>query len=389
MLKEIIFKFSRFLFVGFQLSVVATDNGFPALSGRVTVTVFVTRNRNGPVFDQDQYATTTEESRAIDSPIITVRAVDADNDAVKYRLLVSVPASLYFRINENTGVIYIDSSLQVSSIETFVLNVEAYDVPNQAVSSRSDLTQVTISVTRNPNSPVFTQSFYNTTISEYESVQSLILPVSATDLDSRNTPSGIIRYSVRSISYTPPNGFSQFVISESAGGIYLSQPLIRDGVPNRITITVEARDSALNSKTATATVEVNIIRNLNEPLFTNSIYRSEVYDASAVGTSLFVVTAIDRDRDVPLNRDTPNAEFDYLVDPDYPVADNYFGITKDGIVYVRKSLTSADGRSQFKFWIVALDRSWKPKSSRSEVIVNVTYVVTQPRVVGFDQPLYR
>ena len=46
------------------------------------------------------------------------------------------------------------------------------------------------------------------------------------------TDSGRIKYSIIRSSYTPVNNFAQFVISESAGGIYLSQPLTREGVPN-------------------------------------------------------------------------------------------------------------------------------------------------------------
>ena len=45
---------------------------------------------------------------------------------------------------------------------------------------------------------------------------------------------------------------------------------------------------------------------------------------------------------------TPNAEFDYLIDPEYPYAANYFDITKDGVVYVRSNLQTADGRETFE-----------------------------------------
>jgi len=66
---------------------------------------------------------------------------------------------------------------------------------------------------------------------------------------------------------------------------------------------VQASDSAQNPKSATATVEVNIVRNLNTPLFVQGEYKAAVFDAAAVGTSLFAVTAIDADRTVPLNKD--------------------------------------------------------------------------------------
>ena len=82
---------------------------------------------------------------------------------------------------------------------------------------------------------------------------------------------------------------------------------------------------------------------------------------------------------------TPNAEFDYLIDPEDVYEANYFGITKDGIVYVRSNLQTADGREQFDFHLLAVDKSWKPKSSRARVLVDVTYT-NIIRQLGFSVP---
>ena len=77
--------------------------------------------------------------------------------------------------------------------------------------------------------------------------------------------------------------------------------------------------------------------------------------------------------------------FDYLIDPEYPYEANYFGITKDGIVYVRSNLQTADGRDTFEFYLLAVDKSWKPLSSRAKVIVDVTYTGIVRRL-GFSVP---
>ncbi|KAJ8318063.1 hypothetical protein KUTeg_003154 [Tegillarca granosa] len=282
----------------YVLSIVATDNGYPRLSGQVTLTVNVIHNRNGPIFTSDNYADTIDENFRIGNSILQVRANDADG-----------------------------------------ITVQAEDRPGQQVSPRIATSLVTITVTRNPNGPIFTQSTYNITISEYIAVQTRIISVTANDQDS---PGLIVR----------------------------------------------ARDSAQSPKSATATVYINIVRNINEPIFTSPEYATTVFDAYAVGTSLFVVTAVDADRNVPLNRDTPNAEFDYIVDPDYPYAATFFDVTKDGTVYVRKSLTNADQRSTFQFYIIAIDRSWKPLSSRALVKINVTYTSIEPVNVGFISPSF-
>ena len=189
------------------------------------------------------------------------------------------------------------------------MTVQARDVPGQIASSRFATIQVTVNVRRNPNAPVFLQSLYNLTISEYISVQDLVVTVSATDADSAFSNSGRIRYKIIQASYTPPNQFAQFVISESAGGIYLSQPLTRDGIPNTFSLIVQAQDSATNPKSATATVSINVVRNIHTPIFNPNNYTAQVYDASAIGTSLFTVTATDGDRLEPYNRDVSPGRF--------------------------------------------------------------------------------
>ena len=62
----------------YVLSITAFDNGIPQLSGRVTVTVNVIRNRNGPVFSGNSYETTVDESISTGTSILQVQATDAD-----------------------------------------------------------------------------------------------------------------------------------------------------------------------------------------------------------------------------------------------------------------------------------------------------------------------
>lgn len=62
----------------YVLSITAFDNGIPQLSSRVTVTVNVIRNRNGPVFSGNSYVTTIDESISVGTSILQVQATDAD-----------------------------------------------------------------------------------------------------------------------------------------------------------------------------------------------------------------------------------------------------------------------------------------------------------------------
>lgn len=63
------------------------------------------------------------------------------------------------------------------------MTVRAQDNPGQNAVPRFDTAFVRITVTRNPNTPQFRQSVYNITISEYMSVQDLVINTDATDAD--------------------------------------------------------------------------------------------------------------------------------------------------------------------------------------------------------------
>ncbi|RUS85648.1 hypothetical protein EGW08_006594, partial [Elysia chlorotica] len=375
------------------LVVVATDNGFPRQSTSVRVTVFVVRNRFGPVFQQDVYERTISENVAAGTSILTVLATEQEGDTVRYSLLGTLPASLYFVINPVTGVISTNASIVFDSTTRYQMTVRAVDVPTQAASPRVATAQVFISVTRNPNAPVFETNYYNRTISEYTDIQASILNVRATDRDPINSPSGTIIYNIINIAYDPPtsglnvlNSSDFFVVSQTTGIIYLSKPLTHPRVPDRFILTVQASDSAISAKTDTTQVELNIVRNLNTPLFTEIDYSASIENTWAVGRPLFIVTARDNDINVPLNARTPNADFEYIVDPDYQIADRYFGVTQDGIVFVRESLLSDDRLSYF-FYILAVDKSWQPRVSRAPVTIEITRVDVGERRLGFTQQI--
>lgn len=101
-------------------------------------------------------------------------------------------------------------------------------------------------------------------------------------------------------------------------------------------------------KSATATVYINIVRNQFRPDFTKEEYTAKITDVWAVGRDLFTATAVDNDRQVPLSQNTPNAEFDYIIDPDYVYDVIFFDINKDGVLYVKGDLQDSDGRNQFQ-----------------------------------------
>lgn len=76
------------------------------------------------------------------------------------------------------------------------------------------------------------------------------------------------------------------------------------------------------------------------------------------------------------------------MDKDFADVNQFFDVTKDGKVYVRKSLLNADGRTVFHFRVVAYDRSWQALVGKADCYVTVIYSNTGQRGVGFTLGLY-
>ena len=308
-------------------------------------------------------------------------------------MLSSVPASIYFSVDSSTGIVRVRNSLLQDTTVTYTMTIRAVDTPVQGASSRDALAQVIINVRRNPNTPVFAVSSYNMTVSEYLPVRSVVETMMATDADPANTPSGQVVYSIVDVSYPnpqfniAPQAADFFLASPTTGEIILAQRLSQARVPDVFVLTVEASDSAVPPKSSRATLTVNIVRNIHRPTFTELRYGTSIDDTWAVGRTLFTVTAVDADDSEQYNANTDNAFFDYIIDENYPLAEQYFGVTVDGVVYVRNNLLLDDSSSYF-FYIIAIDRSWQPLSSRAPVTVNVTKTNTEVRTIGFTNRFY-
>ena len=129
----------------YQLSVVVTDDGFPRRFTSIRVTVIVVRNRNGPVFTQDNYEIDITENWAAGAPLsLDVRATDLDGDQIKYTMIGTLPGSLYFRVDENTGVISSNTSIIMDTTVEYRVSVliiitvirlpdETYESPLQLI----------------------------------------------------------------------------------------------------------------------------------------------------------------------------------------------------------------------------------------------------------------
>ena len=139
----------------------------------------------------------------------------------------------------------------------------------------------------NDNEPVFTQAEYRKSVYEDARLNTVLLQVKADDADvGRN----------RKISYSLLNtAGNTFSIDSESGIISLEKSLNRE-VQESYSLTVQARDRGVPSKSSTCSVVIQVL-NINDlpPEFEETSYKANVSEDSLKGTQVTTMHAISRE----------------------------------------------------------------------------------------------
>lgn len=165
----------------YDLHVVAIDNGIPAMSTTVPVTIRILDvNDNSPSFDKPSYAFRITENRPPHSVVGFVTASDSDtSDTLHYKLGAD---SERFSVGDTSGEIMTRVSLNREAQDTYRLIVHVSD---QGVPPNTATIEVEIVVDDiNDNSPVFDRGgHYRVEVKENQPEGTLVSQVSAHDGD--------------------------------------------------------------------------------------------------------------------------------------------------------------------------------------------------------------
>ncbi|XP_011307497.1 DE-cadherin [Fopius arisanus] len=126
------------------LTVLATDNGRPQLDDVCTFKVTIEDvNDNSPVFDKVVYTESVPQDLRIDHEVMRVSATDIDdgnNSVVRYSISSKRPEdSGYFRIDEKTGVIFLNQTIDRDPEYKFRLVARAEDLGREPRGNDIDL----------------------------------------------------------------------------------------------------------------------------------------------------------------------------------------------------------------------------------------------------------
>ncbi|XP_041947686.1 protocadherin Fat 3 isoform X3 [Alosa sapidissima] len=348
----------------------ATDNGDPAQSSEVSVTVLVIdTNDNPPAFNQPLYDAFVSELASRGHFVTCVQASDSDSsdaDRLRYSIL-SGDDRMNFFMGAETGIITLSNQRRQGMKSLYNLNVSVSD------GVFTSTAQVNIRVLgANLYSPVFNQRFYLAEVRENAPAGSRVIQVRATDEDS-----GLFGQIV--YSFINDIGKTQFNIAPD-GLITTAQKLDRESPANRdIVLTVMALDGG--GRASFCTVRVILAdENDNAPRFRAVEYRVSIKANAPMGSLVTQIQA--QDPDVGTNGRVSYSLYSEarlpLVDVLEIEPDSGWMVTKGSVAHLRGTVLS--------FFVKATDGGTPAKHSLVSAFIHV--LPPEATIPSFTQPQY-
>ncbi|KAL6446112.1 hypothetical protein ACFW04_001038 [Cataglyphis niger] len=282
------------------LTVLATDNGRPQLDDVCTFKVTIEDvNDNSPVFDKVAYTESVPQDLPVGREVMRVSATDIDdgnNSVVRYNLSSKRPDdAAYFRIDHESGVIYLNQVIDRNPNYKFTMTATAKDIgeiPNfnvidldiRVVESHKKA-PVFLSV---PEGPIFLKENF----SDFDAPIIRIRANCSTDNSSNSDNS--CQYEIPSGSTEQTNKKNTFRLesNKDEAVIKLSNHLDFENIPHYMIILRAVNKHQLASEIV---IPIKILDvNDNIPVF-RDIKKGSVLENEPPGVSVMQVRAIDAD----------------------------------------------------------------------------------------------
>nr|XP_046152091.1 protocadherin Fat 2-like [Oncorhynchus gorbuscha] len=274
------------------LNVTVYDLGSPQNSAwKLLAVKLLDVNDNRPVFDQSRYVVHIPENTEVDTTIFQMHATDLDSEGNGNILYSMLTLTNLFKINELTGKVKVSGRLDREAFPRHDLKIEARDQSKKdpQLFSLTDLVVVLEDINDNP--PKFVPKIYNIKVPEDFPLGTVLLWVESYDLDLGSA--GQVSYNLKNSE----NG--AFFLDASTGSLTLEKELDFE-MRQSYNLTVQAVDHGLpRSLSSSCFIEVEVLdvnENLNKPVFSMFVYEASVIEDAPVGTSVFTLTAADRDQ---------------------------------------------------------------------------------------------
>nr|XP_036872170.1 protocadherin gamma-B6 isoform X18 [Manis javanica] len=272
-----------------HLILTALDGGTPMRSASVGIEIFVRdTNDNPPMFSKDEYRVSVSEKLPPGSSVLQVTASDQDegvNAEINYHFRSTAQSTRYmFSLDEKSGIIKNNQSLDFEDTERYTMEVEAKDGGGLSTQCK-----VIIEVLdENDNSPEIIITTLSDQIVEDSHPGMVVALFKTRDQDSREN--GEVTCDL--------NRDVPFKIHSSSNNYYklvTDGPLDREQTPEyNVTITATDRGKPPLSSSATITLHITDV-NDNAPVFQQASYVVHVAENNPPGASIAQVSASDPD----------------------------------------------------------------------------------------------
>nr|XP_014593474.2 protocadherin-23 isoform X1 [Equus caballus] len=332
------------------LTLLALDDGVPALSSSQTLTITVLDvNDETPVFKQHLYEASVKENQNPGEFVTRVEALDRDsgiNSKLQFEIMPGASFGL-FEINPDTGEVVTTTTLDREVQEVFTFQVLVRD---GGVPSLSSTTTVLCTVEdENDHAPEIIVPSRDIEVPENQE-PGVVYTVLASDRDTGNN--GAVKYHI-----IDGNTDEYFAVNERSGELSTTRALDREQV-NNFTLVILCSDLGDPPRSSIMQLQVRVLDdNDHSPSFPMLHYQSSVREDAQVGTVVLMLSAVDKDEGL-------NGQIEYFLMDEASGAftiDPVAGTLRTGRTLDRET------RSQHTFGAVARDHS--VQGSRSTTVI--------------------
>ncbi|KAM9327300.1 cadherin-23 [Gastrophryne carolinensis] len=346
----------------YNITIMAKDSGTPPFSSTAVVEVRVLDiNDNDPVLLNLPLNITISENTPVSTPITRILASDADagRNAILTFNITGGNGDSAFSINENTGIVYVNRTLDREKVPEYRLTITVKDNPENSRNSRKDFDLLIVTISdENDNRPVFSQGSYEAEIIENSPAGTPITvlngPILA--LDNDLGPNAVVSYRLLG------SQMDLFTMNNITGVVAIKSGRILDReafpVPVLNLILVAEDIGKLNS---TASLVLTILdANDNRPIFVLQSVTVHLKENSPPGFSVIQVTATDADSG-------PNQQLTYRIESG--ALDRFLINVSTGLIRVANVTVDREVQDTYGLIVVATDHGTAPLSGSATVII--------------------
>ncbi|XP_044061719.1 cadherin-15 [Siniperca chuatsi] len=327
-----------------------------------------------------------ENSKQVPEDLVQIKSDKIFTGEVIYKLegpgVDQEPKNL-FEIDDKTGVIRSKRPLDREKYNSFTLKAFALSPSGERLENPTTIEIVVLD--QNDNRPVFTQSQFVGTVSEFSVPGTSVMSVLATDADDPMTENAFLSYSIIGQESIPANAVTKtmFGINNQTGAIYTRDVGLDREVVKSFQLKLQVADMGGMGLTreGVAIIHISDINN-HAPQFSPASY-TMIGVENRKDYEIGRVNVTDRD-----DRGTGNWEAKYFIsnDPDGNFAISTDPATNQGILTVVKPL---DYEAQDEYMLILMVENLNPLSNKAPNLPVSTATVVVTVVNENEAPHFR